>query len=246
MANLKIYEKEILLSVLAFLWLWFVLTNANPNLGNVYLWASGISLFLVLIDTLVPDRNPIVTFQKKKGGWIETIMAGTVGWIAVIGVSFILLKIVDPLKATFGSVISSMNAANPAFSNSVFVNWFTASFAIGYAETQLFARLFKFFADRFKIQINRKNRFLFALIMLVVGLAVLFAVFHTTAKGVDNLPSLLVVAAMMFISLMMVVWFEGETRQAIFTHIISNGFAGFLLIKGGGLLFNVVLPLIGG
>lgn len=245
MANLKTYNKEILLTVLAFIWLWFVLTNANVNLGNVYLWASGISLFLILIDVMTPDKNPIVTFQKEKGKWFESIMAGAVGWVAILLTSFIVLKIAQA-KATFGSIIGSMNAANPAFSNSVFVNWFTASFAIGYAETQLFARFFKFFADRFGIQINRRNRFLFAMIILILALCVLFAIYHTTAKGIENFDSLVVVGAMMFISLMMVVYYDGETRQAVFAHIIANGVAGFLLIKSGSLLFNVGLPLFGG
>jgi len=247
MGLLKQYDKEILLSVIAFIWLWFVLTNASVQLGQVYLWAIGIYLFLLLFDILVPDRNPTVTFQKEKGKWFEAIMAGAVGWVAVLVSSFVILKVVDPIKSSFGSIISSMGAANPAFSNSVVVNWITASFAIGYAETQLFARLFKFFADRFNIQINRKNRYLFALILLIISLCVLFAVYHITAKGITNLPSLIVVAAMMAISLFMVVWFDGETRQAVFTHIIANGFAGFLLIKGGSLLFNTVIPaLVGG
>jgi len=245
MANIKIYEKEILFSVIAFIWLWFVLTNANPNLGNVYLWAIGIYLFLLIFDVLVPDKNPVVTFQKKPGGWLEAILAGAVGWVAVLFSSFVILKVVDPLKATFGSIISSMNAANPAFSNSVVVNWLTASFAIGYAETQLFARLLKFFADRLNIKINKRFKYAFAFILLVISLCILFAVYHITAKGIANLPSLVVVAAMMAISLFMVAYFDGETRQAVFTHIIANGFAGFLLIKGGSLLFNI-LALIGG
>lgn len=247
MTNLKYYDREILFTVVAFLWLWFVLTNANPNLGNVYLWAGGISLFLIFIDVLIPDRNPPVTFQKEKGKWFESVMAGAVGWVAILITSFIILKIVEPAKATFGSILASMGAANPAFSNSVFVNWMTASFAIGYAETQLFARLFKFFADRFNIQINRRNKLLFALIILIIFLSTLFAIYHSTAKGVENIDSLIVVGAMMVISLYMVVEFNGETRQAVFAHIIANGVAGYLLLKSGSLLFSsVVLPLAGG
>lgn len=247
MASLKNYNREILFTVLAFIWLWFVLTNANVSLGQVYLWASGISLFLVFVDVLIPDRNPIVTFQKEKGGWFKAIVAGAVGWVAIIFTSFILLKIAQ-VKASFTSIMGSLNAANPAFSSSVLVNWVTASFAIGYAETQLFARLFKFFADRFNIQINRKNKLLFGLILLIVLLSALFAVYHSTAKGIENIDSLVVVAAMMIISLYMVVMFNGETRQAVFAHIIANGVAGYLIIKSGSMLFATlsILPLIGG
>jgi len=246
MADLRNYSREILFSVLAFLWLWFVLTNANINLGNAYLWAVGIYLFLLLIDVLTPDRNPIVTFQKKKGGWFEAIIAGTIGWVIILFASFVVLKIVEPVKASFGSILSSMGAANPAFSNSVFINWFTAAFAIGYAETQLFARLLKFFADRFNIQINKKSKFMLAFILLIIGLSIVFAIYHSTAKGVTNMPSLIIVGVMMAVSLFMVAYFDGETRQAVFTHIIANGFAGFLLLKSGTLLFSFVIPLVGG
>lgn len=247
MANLKTYNREILFTVLAFIWLWFVLTNANVALGQVYLWASGISLFLLFIDIMVPDRNPVVTFQKEKGKWFKAIMAGAVGWVIILLTSFVLLKIAQ-VKASFTSIMGSLNAANPAFSNSVVVNWVTASFAIGYAETQLFARLFKFFADRFNIQINKQNKLRFALIILIIFLGALFAIYHSTAKGVENIDSLVVVGAMMVISLYMIVYFDGETRQAVFAHMIANGVAGYLIIKSGSMLFSSlsILPLIGG
>jgi len=245
MANVKPYMTEIFLSILAFLWLWFVLTNANPNLGNVYLWAAGIGLFLLLINILVFDKGVRVTFQKKKGGHLEAFFAGAVGWVILLVSSFVILKVVEPAKATFGSIISSTNAANPAFSNSVIVNWITVSFAIGYTETQLFARLLEFFADKFNIPINRRTKYVLAFVILVILLCVLFIVYHLTAKGIEALASLTVVAIMMAISLFMVAHFEGETRQAVWMHIIANGVAGFLLIKGGSLIFSI-LPLIGG
>ena len=52
----------------------------------------------------------------------------------------------------------------------------------------------------------------------------------------------------MVISLYMVVYFDGETRQAVFAHMIANGVAGYLLIKSGSMLFSglAILPLIGG
>lgn len=223
---------ETFLTVIAFLYLWFILTNSNPTLGSVYLFAALISIVLLIIN-----RDIRVTFQKKQGGWFEAIIAGIVGWVLILISSFVVLKLVDPAKATLGSIMTSMNAANPAFSNSVILNWLTVSFAIGYAETQLFARLFEFFADKFKIPINRESRFRFAFIVLVIFLSILFLVYHITAKGVGSTASLLVVAIMMAISLFMVAHFNGETRQAVFTHILSNAVAGFLLLQSGGLLF---------
>lgn len=251
MADLKKYDKEILLSVIAFMWLWFVLTNSNPALGNVYLWTVAIYLFLLIFDVLVPDRNPVVTYQKKKGGTLEAMFSGAVGWVILLIVSFVVLKIMDPLKASIGSIIKATHAANPAFSNSQIVNLLTLSFAIGYGETQLFARLLKFFADRFHIKISRGTKYLFAFVVLVIALSIAFIVYHITAKGIENFASLVVVGTMMAISLFMVAHYDGETRQAAWMHIIANGVAGFLILMGGSLLFGIslsafFLPLFGG
>lgn len=238
MGNLKPYMTEITLSVIAFIWLWFVLTNANPNLGNAYLWAGGISLFLLLINILVFDKGVRVTYQKKSGGHVEAFIAGAVGWVILLITSFVILKFVEPAKATFGAIMSSLNSANPAFSNSIIVNWITVSFAIGYTETQLFARLMEFIADRLKIPINRRSRMLTAFVILIVALSILFLVFHITAKGVEAVASLVVVGIMMGLSLFMVAYYDGETRQAVWMHIIANGVAGALLVMSGGLLLG--------
>jgi len=238
MANMKPYMKEITLSILAFIFLWFVLTNANSNLGNAYLWAIAISIILLLINILVFDKKVDVTFQKEKGKWFEAVIQGVIGWILILLSSYLIFKFADPGMANFGAIISSLGAANPAFANSVILNWAVISFAIGYGETQLFGRLLEFLTDRFGIKITRKNMLRTGLVVLIVVLSGIFALFHVTAKGVDATNSLLVVGIMMFISLMMIVYNNGETRQAVFVHILANGVAGLALIFSGG--FKIV------
>lgn len=238
MVNLKPYMKEITFSVIAFIFLWFVLTNANSNLGNAYLWAIAISLFLLLINVLIFNKKVDVTLQKEKGKWVETFFQALIGWVSILAISWLIFKTVDPTKANLSSIISSLSAANPAFSNSKILNWLVVSFAIGYGETQLFARIMEFLADRFGIQINRKKMFRTAFVLLVVGLSILFSLFHITAKGVSAVNSLIVVVIMMAISLFMVAYNDGETRQAVLMHIISNGVAGAMVLMSGGLLFG--------
>lgn len=237
MANLRNYTTEITASVIAFVSLWWVLTNANSNLGNVYLWAVVISVILLFVDVFLPDRNPIVTFEKKKGNWLNATFQATIGWVILLISSFIILKIVDPAKSSISSIMKATNAANPAFSNSLIINWLVVTFAIGYGETQFFARLMKFLADRFGIQINKQNKLATAFVVLVIFLMVLFGAYHLTAKGVGNTPSLIVVGLMMGISLFLVALNDGETKSAVILHWIANGVAGFLLIKSGGLIF---------
>lgn len=239
MPNLKPYILEITLSIVAFIFLWFVLTNANSNLGNAYLWAIAISLFLLLINLLIFDKKVDVTFQKQPGKWVEVIFQGVLGWVAVLGVSWVVFNIINPGQAnSIYSILSSMGAANPAFSNSRIINWLVVSFAIGYGETQLFSRLMEFVGDRVHLQISRKNIMRASLVGIIVVLSVLFALFHITAKGISATNSLIVVAVMMAISLFMVVYNNGETRQAVVVHIISNGVAGLMLLMAGGSIFG--------
>ena len=237
MAQIKNYMSEITLTIGIFIWLWFVLTNVNVSLGSVYLFAGVISLFLLLINVLIFDKNVRVTFQKEKGKWVETIFQGVIGWVLIMISSFVIFKFVDPVKANFNSVVKSFGAANPAFSNSQIVNWLTVSFAIGYFETQLFARIMEWLSDRFNIQINRRSMFTTAFVILVLVLSVLFAILHITAKGIQATNSLIVVAIMMAISLFMIAYNNGETRQAVMVHWISNGVAGLSLLLAGGTLF---------
>lgn len=236
--KIPFYYLEIILDFAALGWLWFVLTNSNANLGNVYLWAAAISIMLLFVNKFIFNKNVAVTYQKKQGGTIEAILAGAIGWIILLAASFFILKFVDPTKSTLGSIIGTMNAANPAFSNSVTVNWLTVSLAIGYTETMLFSRAMEFLSDIFRVPINKKSKYLFAFLIMIFILSIGFSIYHSTAKGVENLPSLVVVGIMMFISLLMVAHFDGETRQAVWLHIIANGVAGFLLIQSGGLLFS--------
>lgn len=237
MADLRQYSTEILLSVIAFIFLWWVLTNSNANLGNVYLWSIVIGVILLFIDLFTPDKNPIVTFQKRKGGWVQSILEAGIAWIILLISSFVILKIVDPAKSSISSIMSATNAANPAFSNSMIINWLVVTFAIGYGETQLFARLLKFGSDRLGIPVSDRSKYSLAFLIWLFVLAVLFILYHLTAKGVGNLASLTVVGIMMAISLFLIARNNGETRSAVFVHWLANGIAGFLLIQSGGLSF---------
>jgi hypothetical protein len=77
-----------------------------------------------------------------------------------------------------------------------------------------------------------------AFVIMVIGLSILFALFHITAKGIAATNSLIVVAIMMAISLFLIAYNGGETRQSVILHILSNGIAGLLTLMAGGVLFS--------
>jgi hypothetical protein len=93
----------------------------------------------------------------------------------------------------------------------------------------------EFLAEKFHIDLRKRN-VKFGLILLVSILALLFLFFHFTAKGVENISALTIVFVMMFISLVMVIIYDGESKAAVFMHIFANTLASYLMLWAIGAL----------
>lgn len=233
----KSYVKEIVLTVVAFIWLLFVATNVNVNLGNIYLQFTMGSLALLIIGITIFDKKLHITFQKQFGGTLSAILWGMVGWLVLLISSVIVLRFISPQQANLSAVVRLMGATTPALASSRVANLLTFGVAIPFVETQLWARLMEFASDLLGIEISKKQvyRVFSALMVLIVILAMLFLFFHLTAKGITNTASLAVVFIMMMVSLIMVAIFE-ETRQAVFMHIWANTAASWLILFSTGML----------
>lgn len=229
----KLTRNEILFDAIAIIYLLFIFTNASIALGTAYQFFIYASVFFLFVNMFI-DKNVRVSLQKKQGGNIQAIIYGFIGWIVLLIVSYFILKVFDPATASLGSIINSFGAANPVFSSSKIINFITIAFAVGYAETMLWARGAEFIADMMHIPISKKTKFTISYVFLVIILSVLFAFFHLTSKGVGATSSLIIVGLMMFISMIMIAIFDGETRQAVWMHIIANSAAAIIILLKGG------------
>ncbi len=229
------FFKEIVLCFLAFFFLLFVATNVNVTLGQTYLWFTGGILFLLVIDQVIFNKDVHITFQKSPGGTFKSILIAFGGWIALLLSSVFIMKFVDPTKASLNAVINLMGATTPALATSKIANLLTFGVAIAFVETQLWSRALEFFSDLFGMQVNKNSLKKIGFIFLIVILSLVFMVFHLTAKGVTNLPALVIVFVMMFISLLIVTWTE-ETRGAVYLHIFANTVASYLMLFASGAL----------
>lgn len=229
------YFREIVITIVAFFWLLFVATNVNVILGNTYLWFAGGILFLLLIDTLIFNRNVEITFQKSPGKILNSLLIGLGGWIAVLIVSVLIIRFIDPTKANLSSIMSLLGATTPALANSKIANLLTFGVAIAFVETQLWSRALEFFSNIFGIQVNKNSLKKIGFLLLIGILSLVFVLFHLTAKGVTNLPALAIVFVMMFISLIIVAYTE-ETRSAVFLHMFANTVASYLMLFASGAL----------
>ncbi len=233
--QLKNYVREIILTIITFMWLLFVATNVNIQLGTTYLQFAVGSLILLIIGITIFDKTLTISWQKKPGGTFKAILWGIGGWIVLLIVSILALRFISPAHANITAVIGLMGATTPALATSKIANLITFGFAIAFIETQLWARLMEFFGDVFHITINKQSLKRIALLFLIGILSLAFLIFHLTAKGITNAPALVIVFIMMAISLTMVAIF-GETRQAVYMHIAANTVASYLMLFATGML----------
>jgi hypothetical protein len=231
MRQLRNYEKEIIITAIVAFILLFTATNVNEKLGNYYLWFNGIGASLLIFAIIAFDRRVDITFQSRPGGTLKAIGWGFAGYVILLLISVLVMKFVDPTKATLGSIVVLLGATTPALATSLIMNFLILGFLVPYTETQLWGRAAELFKDIFHLRIDKNNLRAFGVIFLFFCLSITFAIFHLTAKGVTAFASLTVVFIMMFVSLIMIAIF-GETRQAVFFHIIANSIAGYLLLFG--------------
>jgi hypothetical protein len=231
----KVYLREIVLSVGAFFWFLFVATNVNTILGQTYQGFTALSITLLIIGVTIFDKNIQVTYSKSHKV-LNTILMAVGGYIVLLVSSVFVLRFINPASANISSVITLMGATTPALSNSKIINLLTFGLVIPFIETSLWARIMEFICDVFHIQINKQNITKIGLIFIIVLLSIGFAFFHITAKGITNMPSLVIVFIMMLISLLMVVLSDGETKAAVYMHIIANTIAAYLSLFAVGML----------
>lgn len=216
--------------MICFVWLLFVATNVNITLGNIYLQFAVGCFVLLIIGITIFDRTLTISWQKENnGGNFKALLWGVGGWIVLLIASVITLRFIDPQNASIAAVMGLLGASTPALAQSKIANLITFGIAIAFIETQLWGRMLEFFSDFFKLNISKQSLRKIGYIILIVILSLAFMLFHLTAKGVANTSSLIVVFIMMAISLVMISIF-GETRQAVFLHLVANTVASWLML----------------
>lgn len=246
MVNLKNYMTEIKWVMAIFIFLLFVTTNSDSALGTTYLQFLIGGIILLFVTLLVFDGRVDVTVKKNNKSTIEELFIAAIAWGVLMISSYIVLNFVDPTKASFGAILSSLNAANPVFSDSVMINLLVIAGAIPFTETVLWGRGAEFIGDLFGIRISNQNKKTIGFVVILIVLAALFSLFHATAKQLSG-QSLFIVFIMMAISLWLIAYRDGDMRAAILFHILANLIAAVLYIKSGGALFsifNVSIPLL--
>lgn len=209
-------------------WWFFVQTNVNPTLGNIYTNITLGAIAIALIDYFFGSKT--IKLINKNVSWVTVFIVGVVGYIAILILSQVASTLAKAVPVA--ELLKLLASSAPVFSQSPLINFLTFGVVIAYIETYaLFVVGYDLLGSMFSVPINKKNLFNPKLIGIIVGISLLFLFLHITAKGIENEAALILVFLMALISLVVTTWFE-DARPAIIIHILANSIASSALLLG--------------
>ena len=231
-------ELFIELSIVALIsyWLFFLQTNVNPVLGNIYTNLTLGSIGVVLVDAFFGQKT--IKLFNKKVSWVQAFAFGVGGYVAVLLSTQLTSALSGVIPLT--EILNLLGSSAPVFSNSPIINFITFGQIIAYIESYaLFIAGFDLMGSLFKVEISKRNLFNPKLQMIIIGISILFLMLHVTAKGIDNESTLFLVFLMAYISLTITAWTQ-DGRACLILHLGANTVAASsLFIKTA----TVILPL---
>lgn len=196
----------------------FLATNFNNNLGTTYSIFTLASIIYLILD---PQRD--IPFKKESNFFLTSIL---VAGVAVVG--FMLLSTYAIIPGTKG-LLNLLASSTPVLANDPFTNKFVFGVLVAIAETLFFfTYLFDLLASMANVKINTYNLRSMRLWSIIIGLSLLFMLFHLTAKmtgsAADTTATLVVVFFMAIFSLLLVVVREQALDSVLF-HVLLNSLA---------------------
>lgn len=214
---------KLLLVVLLFLLLMF-----NPEMGMIY-------LLMVIADYIWwhLDDNVTLPIERTSNNRTFSFLVSLAIYAGFLLVTAFVTSILG--KQTLGvrpieSIVALLATTTPVLAESKILTFFAWGIIIPIIETRFFfGRLLEGIIAhgseiaRIKIPHFFKMTSL-SLWVVVLFNGFLFALFHLTAKGIENSTALMITAIFAVISCWVVLYFR-QTREAVIFHIISNSIA---------------------
>jgi hypothetical protein len=213
----KITKLELGILFFIAVYLQFTSVNVSQSLGQIYVGFIILSAVFIVLD---PKRS--IPLKRSNNDTFGAIMKGAGAYVVLIVVgNYIIVPGINAVK----NLISS---TTPALANNAALNAFNFSVVIPYAETLFFFCVgADILASVFNVKINKNNLKKLGLWAIIIGISLIFMLFHLTAKSVSATDTLALVFFMAVISLLLVVWDESY-ESALFFHILANSVAIFL------------------
>lgn len=205
-------------------WFFFVQTNVNPALGNIYVGLTIGAGLIALIDRNLGKKD--IDLVNPNNTWIGAILIAFIGYFVIVFGGQLVVRLLTGVPVS--DILKLLQSTSPAFSDSKIINGITFGIMVAYIESYaLFVVGFDLLASMFNAKINRNGLKTFKLWMIMFGIGFLFLILHVTAKGIESSGTLIVVFFMAMVS-MVIVAYTQEGRSSIITHQIANSLAMIL------------------
>ena len=206
---------EIGLIVVVSFFLFFVSTNVNPALGNIYQGLAVVGISMLLADKMFGKKE--IKLVNKNINWLTAIFIAGVSYVILILSSYFTTYLSKVVPLT--EILGLLGASAPVFASSQSINFLIFAVVIPIIETVvIFALAIDLFSSVFNISLNRMS---FKLILLFLILSFSFLIFHINSKGITAEASLILVFIMAFISCWLAFIYK-EARIPIIFHCICN------------------------
>lgn len=220
----------------------FFLTNMDPSMSSVFSFILIIGFILYWTDKTVNIR------LESKPNRVRSVAVALVAYFVFVVVSaFVLsgLKLIPSFSFTsaastysqyLASLFSSYSPALAGNALAVIVAWCVV---IPIVETfAFFGGYLEWLSEKFNVPLAKRGpRF----VLVVILVAVIFMLFHLTAKGVSNNPGLIMTAIFGLVSGVLV-FYTGQLLEAILLHIFTNTI-GVLSTPAIGLAVGATVPM---
>jgi len=194
----------------------FLLINWNPSLAIVY-----IAMVFISANIYANDKNVEYPLGRQSTSFVTACFQAAVAYFIFIysaKIIFTQFALLTPGQ----TILDVYQATTPAFAGSFLLNAASLMFLIPIIEsTYFFLRLFERIKEWSFHKFQNKT---FAYITLILVISAIFAVFHSTAKGVTNTSALLLTSYFAICSMVLVLLYR-EGKQAVIFHVISNSIA---------------------
>jgi membrane protease YdiL (CAAX protease family) len=211
----------------------FLILNFNRDLGLVYSLMILADFMWWWIDLRMGNKKTDLPFERTSDNRLKAILEAIIAYVAFLFISTIVYGIVAPGGPQ--AVIQLLSTSTPILKGSVILTIIGWGVLIPIVETDwFFGRLAEGLSNEARDQGTKipLDRFKASTWVLMALVSALFALFHISAKNLEN-SSLIVTFIFGMISMYLVIR-NRELKQAVIFHIISNTVAtlaalGFIL-----------------
>ena len=169
-------DKQILLLELGIValisyWWFFVATNVNPTLGNIYTNITIGAIAIFFADYFFGSKS--IKLINPNVSWTQAFVFAGFSYAILIGSSQLTNYVAQAIPLT--ETLKLLGSSAPVFSASRIINYITFAFMIAYIETYaLFVVGYDLLASMFNVKIDSKSLYSLKTWIIILGISLMF------------------------------------------------------------------------